>query len=382
MNIEIIGKFYDNHSLSIVNRNIALHAYNNGCSIRIIPLDQYDPKYRIDKEDIGYLKDMEQNNLFEHADIQLRHSYPPMWQWPTSSNTKIVYIQPWEYSKAPFEWQYKFERFADALIVPSHFCKNVFIQGGINPDKIFVIPNGINPQIYNTEGRTESDKLVFTYVGNSQWRKGLDILLTAWARVFRKADNVKLVIKDNPSVYGKTNLLQNIVSMQYYQQCGQIQYIDDDLSDSEMAQLYKQSQFVVHPYRAEGFGMHVQEAIACGCVPIIPVDGPTDDFVNKDQAIFIPVNKKIINITEPSIFAIKPGDSTTLMGGHAMINEPSIDHLANILHKVYIAHNRQELLNNLKSKTKSPNLWMDVAMQYINILTHIYERDDNVTRYS
>ena len=45
---------------------------------------------------------------------------------------------------------------------------------------------------------------------------------------------------------------------------------------------YKASKVVVHPYRAEGFGMHVQEATACGCLPLIPANGPTDDFIPED----------------------------------------------------------------------------------------------------
>jgi glycogen synthase len=36
-----------------------------------------------------------------------------------------------------------------------------------------------------------------------------------------------------------------------------------------MSNVFKASKVIVHPYRAEGFGMHVQEAVACGCLPII-----------------------------------------------------------------------------------------------------------------
>ena len=58
--------------------------------------------------------------------------------------------------------------------------------------------------------------------------------------------------------------------MQYKTECAEVIYIDKNLSEQEMADLYKCSNVVVHPYRAEGFGMHVQEAMACGCLPLVP----------------------------------------------------------------------------------------------------------------
>ena len=57
-----------------------------------------------------------------------------------SDKTKIVYIQPWEWSRVPFEWQYKWETFADAVITPSQWTANVYSEGGLSPSKLIVIP--------------------------------------------------------------------------------------------------------------------------------------------------------------------------------------------------------------------------------------------------
>ena len=66
--------------------------------------------------------------------------------------------------------------------------------------------------------------------------------------------------------------------MQYKTECAPVIYIDDNISDEDMADIFKASKVVVHPYRAEGFGMHIQEAVACGCVPILPDTGPHQDL--------------------------------------------------------------------------------------------------------
>lgn len=360
MKIEFIGKFYDNHSLSIVNRNLVTSLYKLkdilGITIKVISLDSYNAHFKIDRESIKIIKSLEAEDS-SIPDIQIRHSYPPIWNWPEYPNTKIVYIQPWEYPKVPFEWQYKFETFADGLIVPSHYCESVFIRGGIDPTKTFVVPNGYNESIFNHESvPVRSDfydispnNFNFVYVGNTQWRKGLDILLNSWTKVFRKADKAKLIIKDNPSVYGTSNILEEIVKMQYKSGCAEITYIGDNLSETDMAYLYKMSKVIVHPYRAEGFGMHIQEAVACGCIPIISANGPTDDFIPENVGFRIDTTPVAIDITDSRVFALKPGDSTTGMGTHTFIQEPISNSLEHRMHNLYHTHDKKDILQAVKN---------------------------------
>lgn len=370
MLIEILGKFYDNHSLSIVNRNIAL-ALSSIAPVQIIAVDRPNPVYKLDSNTIDTLIALETQNGI--PDIQLRHYYPPMLTWPEYKQTKVVYIQPWEFVKVPTEWQYKFETFADALIVPSNFNREVFVNSGMNPEKLFVVPNGYDHKVFNNENTTVTlpevteSKFTFTFVGNTQWRKGLDILLAAWPKVFARADRVRLIIKDNPGIYGKTNILSNILKMQYVEQCAEIIYIDRDLSDKEMAALYKSTDILVHPYRAEGFGMHVQEAMACGAVPMVSANGPTDDFVSDSQGIKIPVEQRLVNLTDESIFAVKPGESLSLMGSYAYIFEPKILDLASLMYNTYHSHDRKEYLAQFKTDYV-PNTWDHVARQYLKVL--------------
>ena len=382
MFIEFIGKFYDNHSLSIVNRSIVLELVKLGVNIRIVPLDSYNPVYALDKNEIRTLKGLQAPN-YSIPDVQIRHSYPPIWTWPVHEQTKVVYIQPWEYPKALFEWQYKFETFADALIVPSNYCKNVFSMGGLRPDNLFVVPNGYDKAVFNREPGNSvdrfginPDKFNFIYVGNSQWRKGLDILLHAWRHSFNRSDNAKLIIKDSPRIYGKSNILDEVIKLQYTTDCGEIIYIDDELSNSEMADIYKASQVVIHPYRAEGFGMHIQEAMACGCVPIVSANGPTDDFIPIDKGFRIPVQASAINIEDSKLFALKPGDATTLMSTHTFINEPDTSYVSKSMRYVYHSHDRKSILDKVRVN-EVPNTWEAVVAQYLEIFTKIATRTAN-----
>ena len=108
--VEIIGKFFDNHSLSIINRKLAIGlSKENDIDVYINVLDSYDPQYNVSSTELKEIKKLTAKAMTEEPDIQIRHTYPPIWRWPVSDKTRVFQIQPWEYRKLPFEWQYKFE---------------------------------------------------------------------------------------------------------------------------------------------------------------------------------------------------------------------------------------------------------------------------------
>ena len=386
MNIEIVGKFYDNHSLTIINRNIALELCKHH-EVFITPLDTFDPAHGVEKKIVKLLKELQGKEHPENGpDIQLRHSYPPIWQWPVNDNTKVVYIQPWEYPKLPFEWQHKWETFADHVIVPSNYIRDIAVRGGLNPKRITVVPNGYNEKVFNkdaaplTKYGIDPSKFNFVYVGNSQWRKGLDLLINAWHTCFKSYDNARLIIKDSPQIYGKNNVLNEIIKMQYKTGCAKVIYIDNPLTDEEMAGLFTASKVVVHPYRAEGFGMHIQEAAACGCLPILPDTGPHRDFIPDDVGLRVQTHPKPVDITSGQIFAQKPGDSFTMMNSHTFMNEPDGQSLQKVLQWVYHSHDKKEYFEKVQNTT-FPNTWKSVAESYVKVIENIHDTQSRAFRH-
>lgn len=361
MNIEFIGKFYDNQSLSIVNRKLVL-AMSKKANVSIIALDSPNSAYNVNPAEIDHLKSLTSE---VGADVQVRHSYPPIWRWPESDKTKVVYIQPWEFSSIPSEWQYKFDTFADAVITPSNWSANIYKNAGIKPDTVYSIANGYDEQVFNTSTRSKraDNKIRFLYVGCSQFRKGVDVLLNVWSKITSQHENIELIIKDTPQVYGKSNLLQDIVKLQHTSKCASISYNDSSMSETDIAKLYGSCDFVVHPYRGEGFGMHVQEAMACGCVPIVTAGGPTDEFAIGHK---IASSNRVVNPYD--IFALKVGDSMSNMGQHRWVLEPDAQSLANIIRKC-IQEPKQEV-NTSKLQT-----WSQIAELYIATLTQVNASD-------
>jgi len=383
MKIEILGKFYDQHSLAIINRYLALELsqYMDVC---ITPTDQFDSKYKIEKETLQELQKLQAVEL-ENIDIQIRHTYPPIWRWPEKcENMKIVFLQHWEFSKVPLEWQNKWEQFADAIICSSSWTGERILDAGIHPDDLYAIPVGYNPAIFNTIDTGEcallpKDKFNITYVGCGQYRKGVDIVMESWVQTFVKADNVRLLIKDSPIIYGKNSLLFETIKMQYKTGCAEVIYNDDLLSEKEMANLFKNTDVLVHPFRGEGFGMHIQEAMACGAYPVVSGGGGPSEFVTNDCGMLISTKMGVINITDGNVMAAKPGDSFTGMGAHAWVLEPHKEDFAEKMRILYHHHERESVLQQVKNANLFT--WADVGKLYKDALEKIHGYREKPKRY-
>src|SRR5204863_1079177 len=91
---------------------------------------------------------------------------------------------------------------------------------------------------------------------------------------------VCLVIKDfgGASVYAGQTLEQKIEAARRDPAAPEILYLTDDLAADAMPGLYTACDALVHPYRGEGFGLPVLEAMACGLPVLVTAGGPTDEF--------------------------------------------------------------------------------------------------------
>ena len=367
MEVQLIGKFYDNHSLSIVNRNLAKTLSKKIDKFSIKALDTIPMQQTITNEEIKLIQSLD-TEINEKADIQVRHCYPPVWDYPKEDKVRLAFIQPWEYTKMLMEWQYKFESFADSVIIPSKFIQNTLIRGGMDSRRVHVVANGYDTSVFHSDSSKDDNlplnidktKCNFIFVGNPQWRKGLNILTNVWRNTFKAYDNARLVVIDNPQVYGQSNVLNEMIKVQYFDQCGKIIYSDKQLSTEDLAKIYRACEYVVHPYRAEGFGMHIQEAVACGCVPIVSRNGPTDEFISDEGSYKINTQPVVVDPTDPALLMTKPGDALCNMSSHTVVYEPNPKKLHLALLTAYSNRNKKP---DIKKNTLTD--WETVSDAYV-----------------
>jgi tetratricopeptide (TPR) repeat protein len=101
------------------------------------------------------------------------------------------------------------------------------------------------------------------------------------------------VIKDmgGSTFYQGQTLGEAIKSLQANPDAPEIVYIEADIPDAQMPSLYTACDCLVHPYRGEGFGIPILEAMACGLPVIVTAGGASDDFVDDASAWRIAAKK-------------------------------------------------------------------------------------------
>ncbi len=339
------GAFCSHHSLALVNRelSLALLDSNQFRATYDLQVNQTEPgQFEWDSTPTSArLASYIETDVA--ADVTIRHSWPPNFQSP--SRGSLVMIQPWEFGELPKSWVDPVKHNVAEVWVPSHFVRETYLRAGIPDDQVFVVPNGINPNTFSTDaipldiwhderfGTIRSDATVFLFVGGTISRKGADVLIKAWQQAFTVDDNVVLIIKDfgSNSFYAGQGLGAQIKGLRSSGQTAPIIYLDTDLTSEEMIGLYRASSCLVHPYRGEGYGLPIAEAMACGLPTIVTNYGAALDFVKPETSYLIPAT--VVRLAQSRI-----GDLETV--APPFWAEPDTDALTDLLRHVH--HNREE----------------------------------------
>src|SRR5262249_8501199 len=113
--------------------------------------------------------------------VTVRHQWPPNWSKPASG--LLVIIQPWEYGSLPKAWLNAASN-VDEFWVPSPIVRAMYVNSGIAPEKVRVVPNGVDSKKFHPGAAplklNTKKKFKFLFVGGTIFRKGPDILLEAF----------------------------------------------------------------------------------------------------------------------------------------------------------------------------------------------------------
>ena len=285
------GDQFSDHSLAIVNRAICTELLHYGEKLELQAPDAEQASGTDDPQKTLLLQ-----SVTAQADapgITVRHAWPPDLTAPGSGHW--VMMQPWEYGPLPKEWAKVFASQTDDVWVYSRYLRDHYIASGVPPHRVSVIGLGIDPSRFQgpiAQYKLENNKVCFRFlfVGGTISRKGIDILPDAYTSTFTADDDVCLVIKDfgGDSVYSGQTSRERILKLQKTDDAPAIEYIDRVLSERELTGLYAACSALVHPYRAEGFGLPIVEAMAAGLPVLVTGAGSALDFLNDERAYLIP----------------------------------------------------------------------------------------------
>jgi len=262
------------------------------------------------------------------AAVGVSHSWPPDFT-PASGGPQIA-ILPWEYGDPPVEWAQEAQRHLDQVWVPSQYIRDGYTAGGMPPEVVKVVPNGIDLNLFCPDGPAlaidprQEGRCVFLFVGGSIMRKGIDLVQQAWDRAFGPGDDVLLIIKDfgSDSYYRHYSRHEDLREWANRDGHAPVVVTDRHLAPQEMPQLYRAADVMLLPYRGEGFCLPALEAMACA-VPIIhPASGPTGEFCHQG-GWRIPADRFSMN-----------GRIQIDLTGPGYLHEPDLDRLVQTMREV------------------------------------------------
>jgi glycosyltransferase involved in cell wall biosynthesis len=302
------------------------------------------------------------------ADVEVRHQWPP--DLGPARAGRLAVIQPWEFGAVPREWVESMRRNVDELWVPSAMVRQMYSSSGVDPERIVVIPNGHDPQVFRPDGGhypLDLDVQVrFLFHSGLIWRKGHDVLLAAWREAFAGRADVGLVVKSvgTDSVYATgegAELREHAASGAL----PRVVLIDEQLTDAELASLYRSCDVFVHPYRGEGFAMGVLEAMACGLPAIVTAGGPTDEFCPPEAGWRI--HSQRVQFPSDRVDAYD-----TI--GRPWVLEPDRAHLVELLREAAADHGERERRGAAAHAAAASLTWERVAERYRERIAALAEK--------
>lgn len=207
------------------------------------------------------------------------------------------------------------------IITPSNWSRQGFLRSGADPDRVVVVPHGVDTRVFHPLPEAEraalrrqrglEDCFVFLNIGVMTWNKGIRPLLKAFAAVVERYPEARLILKGTEAIRKSRDFIVEamqaiLTTAQAARVIPRVAYIGDNLSVEELAQLHQIADAYVAPYLAEGFNMPVLEAAACGLPIVCTAGGPTDDFTRSDFALYINSELKTMEIEHETRFYLHP----------------------------------------------------------------------------
>ncbi|WP_254070262.1 glycosyltransferase [Acidisphaera sp. L21] len=263
--------------------------------------------------------------------IVISQHYPP---WlPTIDHDFAIALFAWEESLIPANLIRSLNKFTGVMAASAMVAKALVDSGLRVPLRItgLAIELGAFLRIGDerlanaAHGITPRAPMVFLHISSCFPRKGVDLLLAAWARAFTSADPVRLVIKGFHNEHNQT--AEQIATLSLSDDTlAPIELINEELSAFQLADLYRDADCMVLPTRGEGFNMVAAEAMAANLPLIVTGHGGHMDFVDARSARLLDFTFRPSrsHVTSAHSFWVEPslGDLTLAL------REALDDHLA------------------------------------------------------
>lgn len=197
----------------------------------------------------------------------------------------------------------------DRITVPSRFAHRSFLSQGVAPEKLRLLPYGVNLSLFEPTGSPAEGGFDILFAGAMSLRKGVQYLAQAFRRL------------EHP---GKTLTFVGAPSMEVIELLRRRNLWPEDakilghMPQAELKTLMSRSHVLALPSIEDGFGLVQAQAMACACPVIASCNtGAEDLFKDGDEGFIVPI-RDADALTERLQFLADHPEQRTAMGQRAL----------------------------------------------------------------
>ena len=263
----------------------------------------------------------------------------------------MIAYNVWESTRQPKEFFDRILQF-DQFWCPTQWQKQCTIEQGYPEDRVKVVPEGVNSNIFKpgfdnnirksllNKYNIPENSFIFMIFGRWDYRKSIKEMIECWINKFKYIDNCYLVISaDNPfSVDGLNSTEERLEKYNLKNDRIRILHFPPRY---EYIQWLQYGSCLLSCSRSEGWNLPLLECISCGTPSICSDWGGHLEFA-KDVSIKVNVPKEL---KPKNVFNIDDKNDLGVWG------EPDFDHLEDIM--MYVFNNygtcKQDVLRKFES---------------------------------
>lgn len=217
-------------------------------------------------------------------------------------NKKIFYIA-WEKNKYPDDFFEKLKE-ADQIWVPSHWQASITIKQGIDRNKVKIVPEGVDTDIFKPNNKFKNKKFTFLVIGKWENRKSTEEIIKSFDQLFGNNDSVELQLMcdnyfANDKFHSTQERLENLNL-----KSKNIKIINFSDKENYVKTLQSANVFISCA-RSEGWNLPLIEAMSCG-IPSIYSDCSGQLEFAKNKGIPVKIFGEIEDVKDINYGYYKP----------------------------------------------------------------------------